>query len=448
MTRDPNDKPSIFNTPFEDEPLPSTEDLDATRSQPTGTGVRATPSIPEPRRAPMAYDEVAPEPSSRSRMVAIAAAGIVVLAGVGFGAATLLRGPATTGATESPSATPSTQPLESDSSEPSASAEAATPVPTPAGPPSQLAVNGWATIGDDQLDVRREPAATSESLYLLASGAIVHVDEGPTVVDGANWYLVTSLGGASGWASSGPESDPALETLTAEPVVGECGQVQGPVFDTSGALAANDPLRIGVFALPASGFDDRTLAAMELLRGMGDPACFSARLGADGTPELSAELAVVACGHATPHGYLYQLVPADDDRISLADTVIEPTLIHPTLLDGGPADNRMSSNLATVMTMLANEGTNGCVNTNVVQHGSAVESHRSLSAFQCSLVELYDQYSLKLAPVSGGPTAWLKLSGSDYQTHLFQVGQRTTVNVDAGASDQDRYVYAWPQNPC
>ena len=88
------------------------------------------------------------------------------------------------------------------------------------------------------------------------------------------------------------------------------------------------------------------------------------------------------------------------------------------------------------------------LNTNGVQRGTAIESYRSMSAYQCSVVELYDQFSLKLVPSSGGPTAWLKLSGSDYQSRLFQPGQRASVSIDANASDQDNYLYAWPQEEC
>jgi len=310
----------------------------------------------------------------------------------------------------------------------------------------EIATGGWATVTVGELNVRRDAGQDGDSVYRLVDGAVAHVEEGPVVVDGGNWYRVTSLGGASGWASSGWESEPYLETVSGDPNLAECGQVRGQIFGAS--LTPNDPLRIGEFALPAADFDERALGVMELLRGMGDEVCFTARLGADGMPEMSTELNVSACGHATKDGGTYQLVPTDDDRMPLASQVIESTLVHPSLLDGGPADNRMSSNLLTVMTMLTNEGTAGCVNAGAVQRADDVDSSRGVSADQCSTVEQYDQYSLKLVSVSGGPTAWIKLTGSDYQPNLFQVGQRVRVQVDASASDQNRWVYTWPGGDC
>lgn len=460
MTRDPNDRPSIFSRPDDDEALPPIGGADAQGVPPTAAGdERQTWSIPEPRGAPpntgSQYEgpdhgeppDADPRGAGRDRrlIVAIGGASLVLLAVVGFVGLSLLRQPAPLGAVAS--ATPSA------STEPSAPVESAsavptvTPAPTPAGPPAELAVGGWATVTTDQLDVRREPGQDAESLYLLVNGGIVHVDEGPTDVEGANWYRVTSLGGASGWASSGLETGPEIEMLTTDPQLNECGQVRGPVFDTSGPLTANDPLRIGSFALPVAAFDDRALAGMELIRGMGDEACFTARMLADGTAELSTELNVAACGHADPHGTLYQLVPTDSTPLSLAAMVIEPALIHPVLLDGGPPDDRMSSNLSTVQTMMANEGSSGCVGTNVTQRGGTVESGRSVSAYQCSTVEQYDQFSLKLAPVAGGPTAWLKTDGNDYDNR-FRAGQRAMVTVDSGAGGESAYLYAWPQGDC
>jgi hypothetical protein len=459
MTRDPNEKPSIFNRPYEDD-APPPLDVDENAGEPPTRAADAPAArpIPQPRGAPASYgdpqygDAQYGDPSSRApdrrRTLAIAGAGLVLLAVAGFIGVSLLREPSPAGAV--PSATASAEgsgaPIASASAEPVPS-DTPTPVPTPAGPPNELAVGGWATVAADQLSVRQEPGPESQSANELMNGAIVHVDEGPTEIEGANWYRVTSLGGASGWASSGLESEPEVEMLTSDPQLNECGQVRGPVFNTSGPLAPNDPLRIGAFTLPAAAFDDRALAGMELIRGMGDEACFTARMLTDGTAELSTELSVSACGHADPYGTLYQLVPTDSPQVSLASRVIEPTLIHPVLLDGGPPDNRMSSNLQTVLTMIANEGSSGCVTTSVIQRGDAVESQRSVMAHQCSTVEQYDQFSLKLAPVAGGPTAWLKSDGNDYDNR-FRAGQRAMVSVDAGAADQSRYMYAWPQDEC
>lgn len=461
-----NDRPSIFKRPFDEDddhdtvgerPAPAQEP--ASPQPPSQPQAQPTPSRSiedDPRTAALRpplrgrpLDPPPPDDGNRRRMIALGAGGLAILVLGGFIGAALLR-PSDGGAIggqPSASASASVAPVASESAAPEPTATPdPTPSPTPAGPPMEVATGGWATVTVGELNVRREAGQDSDSVYRLVDGAVAHVSEGPVVIDGGNWYRITSLGGASGWASSGWESEPYLETVSGDPSLAECGQVRGQVFDAS--FAPNDPLRIGEFALPAAAFDERALGAAELLRGMGDEVCFSARLGANGRPELSTELNVNACGHATRDGNRYRLVPTDDDRMPLASQVIEETLVHPSLLDGGPADNRMSSNLQTVMAMLANEGSIGCVNAGVVQRADEVDSSRGVSAIQCSTVEQYDQYSLKLVPVSGGPTAWIKLSGSDFQPTLFQVGQRVRVNVDASADDRNRWVYPWPNGDC
>ena len=105
------------------------------------------------------------------------------------------------------------------------------------------------------------------------------VAEGPQVVDGLNWYRVTSLGGAAGWAASGWEEEPYLETIASDPTLAECGQVR------RSGVRHNDrrrPERTMCFAsVPsrsrAGAFSDPSLAAIELYRGMGQEVCFTAR---------------------------------------------------------------------------------------------------------------------------------------------------------------------------
>jgi hypothetical protein len=342
-------------------------------------------------------------------------------------------------------AAPSAEPTEAATAEPTAS-PIPTPEPTPAGPPSELAVGGWATVTVEELNVRRDAGPDAASVYRLVDGAVVHVTDGPTVINGGYWYRVASLGGAIGWAASGWEVEPYLETVSGDPTLSECGQVRRAVFDVVGGSATpHDPLRVGDFALPAAAFGNLSLAAMELVRGMGDEMCFTARIGADGLPEMSTELAVSACGHAEAEGSLFRLEPTDDDSVPLASQVMESTIVHPALLNGGPADNRMSSNMRTVAGMMTNDGMSGCMNANVTQRGDAIESHRSVNVNQCSVVSLYDKFSIKLAPASGGPIAWIKLPSANFQPGLFTTGQPMQVSVDANASDRgDQWAGAWP----
>jgi hypothetical protein len=383
----------------------------------------------------------------------LAALGGAVIFVVSFFAFVILGndGPPAAGAGDAspmPSASATADPSSEGTPVPTA-APTPTPIPTPAGPPMEIAVGGWATVTDSELDLRRAAGPDEESVYRLAEGAIVNVAEGPTVVDGGNWYRVASLGGATGWASSGWETEPSLETIAAGPQLSECGQVQSAVFEVAGGVATpKDPLRIGDFALPATAFDAQTLGAIELVRGMGDEACFSARLGADGLPEMSAEIGVNACGHAVADGAIYRLEPTDDDSVPLAAQVMDPTVVHPALLDGGPTDTRMSTNLQTLMSVMANDGASGCVGVSVTQRSDATDSYRSLSTSQCSIVEAYDEYSLRFSPASGGPTAWIKLPAVDYPRGLAPSEVPVMISVDATASDQGQGANAYTSGAC
>jgi hypothetical protein len=451
MDRYDPDRPSIFSRPADD-------DLDAAPSEPPP--VRATRPGQEARgpirpRPPGEFD--APRRASASeglsrQVIVFGSMGLAILALSGFIAFSLLRPDAeptvaaVPSATASTAAVPSAEPSEAATAEPTAS-PIPTPEPTPAGPPAELAVGGWATVTVDELNVRRDAGPDEASVYRLVEGAVVHVADGPTVIGGGNWYRVASLGGATGWASSGWEADPYLETVTGDPTLSECGQVRRAVFDVVGGSATpHDPLRVGDYALPAAAFQDASLGAIELVRGMGDEMCFTARLGADGLPEMSTAVAVGACGHVEAEGSILRLEPTDDDSVPLASQVMESTIVHPALLDGGPADNRMSSNIRTVVGMMANDGTSGCLSVNVTQRGDAIESYRSVNVSQCSTVSLYDEFSLKLAPASGGPTAWIKLTAENFQVGQFPLGQPVQVTVDAGAGDRGRQVYAWRGN--
>ena len=450
MDRNDQDRPSIFSRPDVDD---VGSGIPETPTEAAGQPAPRRPVRPRPgpeRDLPAGPDEGG---ALDRQAVLLGAMGIVILALVGFIGFSVLgrddNGAAIASLTPSAPASAVVSAAPSDPSpNPTASPEP-TPEPTPAGPPAELAVAGWATVAVEEIDVRDAPDPAEASVYRLVRGAIVHVAEGPTAVGGENWYRVLSLGGAAGWASSGPEAAPALETIGRDPTINECGQVRRAVFTVeSGTATPNDVLRVGDFALPASAFQDVTLGGAELVRGMGSELCFTARLGSDGQPELSTQISVGACGHATRDGSLYRLEPTDDGDIALAQQVMEPTIVHPTLLVGGPADHRMSSNIATIVSMLANDGSSGCVRVNVTQRGDAIEVNRGASANQCSVVHVYSQDSLKLSPASGGPEAWIKLAAANFQRGLFPREEPIEVNVEASADDTNRWVYAWPGDPC
>jgi Bacterial SH3 domain len=466
---DPNYDPIPHSTP---EPTEDTVDLPDTAPSPGATqppepamdpldvSTWGPPARPEPDAYSPRPRGNGPRPPSgggsgpsRPMLIGGAALGVLAVGVLSFVAFTVLGGdetpPPVAGGDVSPTPSAST-PEPTVSATPEATAEP-TPVPTPAGPPAEVAVGGWATVAVDELNVRSGAGEDEPSSYTLVRQSVVNVLEGPTAVDGRNWYRVASLGGAVGWASSGGEEDPFLETVAEDGRINECGQVRRPVFDgATGTVVAVDPLRIGQFALPVAGFDDLALATMELSRGMGHEVCFSARLGPNGMPELSTQLGVSACGHATYDGSIFRLEPTGDDSIPLASQVIESTILHPVLLAGGPADHRMSSNFATVVRMMTNDGTNGCLNLSVTQRAAAIDSSQGINANQCSRVNEYNKTTLKLSPAPGGPQAFIKLSGSGYfDREQFPLEKRLGVSVDIGlGNDGSQWANAYASDVC
>jgi hypothetical protein len=261
------------------------------------------------------------------------------------------------------------------------------------------------------------------------------------VIGGANWYRVASLGGATGWASSGWQSEPYLETLVDDPTLIRCGDVMRPVFDiVNGEPTPHDPLRIGRMAVPVAAFSEISLAVIELLRGMGQEACFSATLGSAGVPVVGTELNVSACGHAAAEGSFFRLRPAADGNVPLANQVRDPVVVHPSVLVGGPPEDRKSSNIRTIVAMMANDSVSGCIYVNVAPNGVA---HRSVDVAQCSVVHEYNADSIKLTPASDGDMAWIKLTADGYQAGQFPLETPVHVSLNASAGDQGRAAYAW-----
>ena len=138
--------------------------------------------------------------------------------------------------------------------------------------------------------MRSAAGTDAASNYILVKGAVVQVAEGPTVVDDLNWYRVASLGGAVGWVTSGWVAEPFLTTLVEDPTLIRCGEVEARGVRRrerrADAARPNCHRRAG----PARGRLQRSsrLAAMELIRGVGGEACFSAQVGSDGVPVVSA----------------------------------------------------------------------------------------------------------------------------------------------------------------
>ena len=261
--------------------------------------------------------------------------------------------------------------------------------------------------------MRGAAGTEAASNYILVKGSVVQVAEGPTVVADLNWYRIASLGGAVGWVTSGWVAEPFLTTLVEDPILIRCGEVGSPVFDVvNGVPTPHDPIAIGELALPAAAFSDESLAAIELIRGVGGEACFSAQVGSDGVPAISTQLDANACGHAVADGSFFRLRPAAGQNVGVEAQVKDPAIVHPTVLAGGPPDNRKSSNLRTLVTMMANPDATGCVHLNVTEDAGGVEAYRGADMTQCSIVSEYNDINIKLRPAAGGETAWIKLTSA------------------------------------
>jgi len=453
MNRYDPDRPSIFAKPDEDA-IPEQPRAPAQPTygeNPTIVTPVSRPAPPDRPPRPKYASEVPHdrgEPISR-QVIVLGSMGIAILALGGFIAASMLRpaaDPAVGTASTVPSPSAAAVPSEAPSINPASSADPTvepTPRPTPAGPPMEVAVGGWATVTVGELNVRRSPGQAQASDYLLVQGAVVNVTEGPTTIDGGNWYRVASLGGANGWASSGWIAEPYLETLVDDPTLIRCGDVARPVFDiVDGSPRPHDPLHIGNLALPVAAFSDLSLGVLELMRGMEQEACFSAEVGAGGVLVVRTELNVGACGHAAADGSFYRLRPAAGGA-SLSSQVKEPVVLHPSILVGGPPDDRKSSNIRSIVAMMANEGVVGCINASAVGGADNVIGYRSADVSQCSIVHEYNKDSLKLTPAGGGEAAWIKLTAEGYEPGRFPLETPVSVGVNAQASDDGRSAYAW-----
>ena len=449
--QDPSQRPSIFKTPEprdegrppepragrQPEPEPAS-DFWADRPG----GLRPARSQPPEQSGP-----------SRRLVMGLAFGGALLLLVIGgfiVSAILLPDDDAEIGAT-SPSATPSPATRSSTDPTPTVAptgSPSPTPEPTPAGPPQEVPVGAWATVAVEELNVRSTAGTDATSNYILVKGAVVQVAEGPTVVADLNWYRVASLGGAVGWVTSGWVAEPFLTTLVEDPTLIRCGEVGRAVFDVvNGAPTPHDPIAIGELALPAAAFSDESLAAIELIRGVGGEACFSAQVGSDGVPVVSAQLSVNACGHAVADGSFFRLRPAAGQNVQVEAQVKDPAIVHPTVLAGGPSDNRKSSNLRTLVTMMANPDATGCVHMNVTEDAGGVDAYRGADITQCSIVSEYNADNLRLRPAAGGDTAWIKLSSHTPYPGALPLAEAILVSVNVSAYEETQDAFAYQGYP-
>jgi hypothetical protein len=440
--RDPSQRPSIFDVPD------PTEEHRATQSPPSQQSARQyRPRPPVGPDSPMPPGRQGHEGPSRGLVIGLGVCGVLLLLIGGLVARVVLGPDGAAGvAATSPSATAAATVRPSVSATPVASATPRpTPVPTPAGPPQEIALEAWATVSVDVLNVRTEAGPEATSNYSLVRGAVVRVSEGPVAAAGQNWYRVASLGGAAGWASSGWEAEPYLSTLVEDPTLIRCGEVERAVFDVvDGVATPHDPLVIGGLALPAAVFSDLSLGTIELIRGVGGEACFSAQVGSNGMPQVTSQLSVTACGHAEPDGDLFRLRPAAGQPQPVESQVKDPAIVHPSTLVGGPPDNRRSSNLRGVITMMASrpEAT-GCIYLSVTEDASGVEAYKTFDTTQCSIVHEYNADNLRLSPAAGGDEVWIKLTSRGSQPGIFALEVPVAVAVSASASDESRDAYTY-----
>jgi hypothetical protein len=307
-----------------------------------------------------------------------------------------------------------------------------------------VAVDAWATVTVAELNVRSAADIDATSRYRLVRGAVVHVAEGPVSADGFNWYRVASLGGALGWAASGPAAEPFLTTLVDDPTLIRCGEVKRPVFDiVDGAPMAHDPLAIGDMAVPVAAFSDLELGAIELLRGIGGEACFTAQIGPDGRPTVQSQLNVGACGRPVSDGNFFRIRPAAGQSAAPENQVKDPAVIHPAILAGDAPDDPMSANLqARVRLAASGAGATVCVNAGVSEDAQGVHTYLQTDGLQCVIADVYAFDYFTVRPASGGePIVFAHRLGGDHES--VQIGIPTALYITASTSESEPWFYFW-----
>lgn len=417
---DPPDRPSIFTRP---------EDVEIAPGPPTERRQEPTEAVQYER--PMSGRPADPKPAapvgpSRRFVIGLGVSALLVVLTGGFIAGSIL-GPdnedaiGATSPTESTSLTPtppSSPTLTSTAQATATAPPSPSPVPTPADPPLDIALGAWATVAVDELNVRSEAGTDAASNYRLVRGAVVFVAEGPANAAGMNWYRVASLGGAVGWVASGRVAEPFLTILppeTGQDVDGaltRCGTIESAVFDIVGGVPTpHDPITLGDLALPAAAFSEVSLGAMELLRGVGGQACFTAKVGPGGAPAVDARLTANACGHAVLDGNLLRLHPAEGQTIPGGFEVTDPAYVHPEVLAGAFADDPLEANLRNVVDLMgATPDSTGCIHFGVNERGSRVGHETSVDTRQCFIVSERASGGITLSAAAGGESKRLLVS--------------------------------------
>jgi hypothetical protein len=450
---DPSQRPSIFSRPDPIDNEPRSEEP-ATRSDardPRSDAPDPRSSLPPPRYPPPGYEryEDASPPPSRRLLIALGGGGLLLLLIAGFVAASVFRGddPDQTAASPSLEASASATPQASASATASPSASP-TPSPTPAGPPQDLALGSWATVTTGELNVRAQAGTNATSNYLLVQGAVVYVADGPSVVDGLNWYRIASLGGATGWATSGWVSEPYVTTLVEDPTLIRCGDVQRSVFDiVNGAPVPHDPLAIGDFALPVAAFSDISLAAMELMRGVGKEACFTAQLDASGAPVVTAQLDVNACGRAVRDGSFFRMRPASGQGVPTEYQVKDPLVVDPVVLASAVPNDPREGNARNVMLLIAErDDTTGCVFVGVNEAADQLVHSSSVTTTQCFLVYEHGIDGITIGAAAGGNTKRILTSEGSAPPFTWALNTPVPLYVSVSSSTHGSPIDAGPQS--
>jgi hypothetical protein len=112
---------------------------------------------------------------------------------------------------------------------------------------------------------------------------------------------------------------------------------------------------------------------------------------------------------------------------------------------GGRPDDRKSSNLRAILTIMASGAdSTGCVNMNVTEEAGGVEAYRSAFASQCSIVSEYNADNLRLSPAAGGDSVWIKLTAGESPPGAFPLGDPVAVSVNVSSYEDHQDAYAYP----
>ena len=315
-----------------------------------------------------------------------------------------------------------------------ATAAVATTVPAPAGPPSHLAVGGWAKVSVPELNVRSDPRMAATTNYRLVGGAAAYIAEGPVSADGFDWYRIISLGGARGWAASGSPESAFLTMFEEDASLAHCGRMPSAVLRVEdGSVRPHDPIHMGDLALPASGFDELELGALELVRSIDGEACIGAEIDADGEPRIDADIAGTACGRASRDtDGTYRLQPAAGQDVIVDFQVKVPAIVHPAILTNGSDDDPMSRNLRSVFVLMGSEdGIAACVHARVSERSSDTDTFQMVDGLLCVVVEEHTDERIVVRPGSAERRIELLMTAGSTPPGSVPMGVHTELNVTA-----------------